>query len=144
LVEVYDLNQGVESKLANLSTRAFVSSGDDIVIAGFILSIGGGGDTIVVRGIGPSLSAVGVPNWLANPRLELRDMNGALLALNNDWHDDPASAAELTADGLAPTNDLESAIIATLPTGLYTALLSGTNGGTGIGVVEVYDLSGTQ
>ena len=144
LVEVYDLNQGVDSKLANLSTRAFVSTGDNIVIAGFMLSDGNAvDDRVVVRGIGPSLTAVGVPNALADPTLELRDSNGALLVANNDWQDDPVQAAEITAAGLAPTNNLESAIAATLPPGLYTALLAGLNNGIGIGVVEVYDLGGT-
>ena len=80
LVEVYDLNQAVPAKLANISTRAFVSTGDNIVIAGFILGSHSGDDRIVVRGIGPSLTAAGVPNALANPTLELRDSNGALLA----------------------------------------------------------------
>ena len=104
LVEVYDLSQAVPSKLANISTRAFVGTGNDIVIAGFILGNNSGNDRIVVRGIGPSLTAFGVPNALANPTLELRDSNGALLVSNNDWQDDPAQAAELTAAGLAPTN----------------------------------------
>ena len=108
LVEVYDLSQAVLAKLANISTRAFVSTGDNIVIAGFILGNNNGDDRIVVRGIGPSLTAAGVPNALANPTLELRDANGALLASNNDWQDNPAQAAELTAAGLAPTNNLES------------------------------------
>jgi hypothetical protein len=143
LVEIYDLNQVVDAKLANVSTRATVSTGDNIVIAGFVLSIGNGNDRIVVRGLGPSLTAFGVPSALADPKLELRDTHGALLASNNDWHDDPAQAAELAAAGLAPPDSLESAIVARLPTGLYTALLSGTNGNTGIGVVEVYDLGGT-
>ena len=79
LVEVYDLSQAVPAKLANISTRAFVSTGDDIVIAGFILGGNSGDDRIVVRGIGPSLTAQGVPNALADPTLELRDSNGALL-----------------------------------------------------------------
>ncbi len=122
------------------STRAFVSTGDDIVIAGFILGNQSGNDRIVVRGIGPSLTALGVPGALANPTLELRDNNGALLLGNNDWQDDPAQAAELTAAGLAPTDPLESGIAATLPPGPYTALLAGSNNGTGVGVVEVYDL----
>ena len=139
LIEVYDLSQAVPAKLANISTRAFVSTGDDIVIAGFILGNNSGNDRIVVRGIGPSLTAFGVPNALANPTLELRDSNGALLIANNDWQDDPAQAAELTAAGLAPTNPLESGIAATLPPGLYTALLAGLNNGTGVGLVEVYD-----
>ena len=140
LIEVYDLSQAVPAKLANISTRAFVSSGDDIVIAGFILGNHSGNDRIVVRGIGPSLTAFGVSAALANPTLELRDNNGALLLANNDWQDNPAQAAELTAAGLAPTNNLESGIAATLPPGSYTALLAGVNNGTGIGVVEVYDL----
>jgi hypothetical protein len=142
LVEVYDLNQDVNSNLANLSTRAFVSTGNNIVIAGFML--GGsppqaGDDRIVVRGIGPSLTAAGLPNALADPVLELRDTNGTLLVANNDWQDNPAQAADLMAAGLAPASTLESAIAATLPPGSYTALLAGQNNGTGIGVVEVYD-----
>jgi hypothetical protein len=143
LVEVYDLSQGVNSKLANISTRAFVSTADNIVIAGFMLGGSGADDRIVVRGIGPSLTAVGVPNALADPRLELRDTNGALLAANNDWQENPAQASEIIAAGLAPTNSLESAIAATLPPGHYTALFSGVNNGVGIGLVEVYDRGAT-
>jgi hypothetical protein len=139
LIEVYDLSQAVLSKLVNISTRAFVSTGNDIVIAGFVLGNHSGADRIVVRGIGPSLTPLGVANALANPTLELRDSNGALLIMNNDWQDNPAQAAELTAAGLAPTNNLESGIAATLSAGLYTALLAGLNNGTGVGVVEVYD-----
>jgi uncharacterized delta-60 repeat protein len=138
LVEVYDLNLGIDSKLANLSTRAFVSTNDDIVIAGCTLG-GDGDDRIVVRGIGPSLAAFGVTNALANPTLELRNSDGALLSSNNDWQDDAAQAAELTAAGLAPSSNLEAAIAVTLPPGPYTALLAGRNNGTGVGVVEIYD-----
>lgn len=140
LIEVYDLNQGASSQLANISTRAFVSTADDIVIAGFILGNNSGTDKVVVRGLGPSLSAVGVPNALVNPSLELRDSNGAVLLQNNNWADDPGQAAELTAAGLAPSHNLESALVATLPPGAYTALLAGVNNGAGIGLVEVYDL----
>ena len=139
LIEVYDLNQAVLAKLANISTRALVGTGNDVVIAGFILGGSIGNDRIVVRGIGPSLAAAGVPNALANPTLELRDANGVLLASNNDWQDSAAQAAELTAAGLAPTNNLESGMAVTLPPGLYTALLAGQNNGTGVGLVEVYD-----
>lgn len=139
LVEVYDLSPAVSAKLANISTRAFVSTGDNIVIAGFILGGNSGNDRIVARGIGPSLTALGVPNALANPTLELRDSNGALLVMNDDWQDNPNQAAELTAAGLAPANQLESGIATTLPPGLYTALLAGLNNGSGIGLVEVYD-----
>jgi len=142
LFEVYDLSQTVPAKLANLSTRAFVSTGDGIVIAGFILGNHNGINKVVVRGIGPSLTAFGIPNAVADPTLELRDNNGALLVANNNWQDNPAQAAELTAAGLAPTNPLESGIAATLPPGLYTALLAGLNNGTGVGLVEVYDRGG--
>jgi hypothetical protein len=143
LVEVYDLNQGAASKLANLSTRAFVSTSDNIVIAGFMLGGNGSNDRIVVRGLGPSLSAAGLPNVLANPALELRDNNGALLLANNDWQDNPAQAGEIAAAGLAPIDNFESALVAILPPGLYTALLAGLNSGTGLGVVEGYDLGAT-
>jgi hypothetical protein len=142
LVEVYDLSQAVLAKLANISTRAFVSTGDNIVIAGFVLGNppqAGGNDRIVVRGIGPSLAASGVSNPLADPTLELRDSNGTLLMANNDWQENAAQAADLTAAGLAPTNPLESGIAATLAPGAYTALLAGLNNGAGIGLVEVYD-----
>jgi hypothetical protein len=143
LVEVYDLNQAADSKLVNLSTRAFVSTDDNIVIAGFMLGGHSTADRVVVRGIGPSLTALGMNNALANPVLELRDSNGLLVMENNDWQDNPSSAAELTAAGLAPINNLESAMAVILPAGSYTALLSGWNGGTGVGVVEVYDRGGT-
>jgi len=141
LVEIYDLNQAVNSKLANLSTRALVATMDDIVIAGFLLSNHGGLDRVIVRGIGPSLAPAPFPAnvVLADPTLELRDSNGALILANNDWQDDPFQAAAIIAAGLAPTNPRESAIAASLPPGLYTALLAGRNNGTGIGVVEIYD-----
>jgi hypothetical protein len=139
LVEVYDLSQAVLSKLGNISTRALVGTGNDVVIAGFILGNNSGVTQLVLRGIGPSLSAFGVANALANPTLELRDNNGAILASNNDWQDDPAQAAQLTAAGLAPTNPLESGIAIALSPGQYTALLSGQGNATGVGVVEVYD-----
>ena len=139
LVEIYDLSQAVLAKLANISTRAFVSTGDNIVIAGFTLGDHNGNDRIVVRGIGPSLTGVGVPNALSDPMLELRNSNGVLMVSDNNWQDNPAQASELMAAGLAPTNQLESAIAATLPPGLYTALLTGMNNGAGVGLVEVYD-----
>ena len=143
LVEVYDLDPS-SGNLANISTRAFVDTADNIVIAGFILadsSANGASvpDSLIIRGIGPTLTAAGVSSVLANPTLELRDHNGTLLISNNDWQDNPAQAAEITASGLAPSNNLESAIAATLPPGLYTALLAGLNNTTGNGLVEVYD-----
>jgi hypothetical protein len=138
LVEVFDLSQAVLAKLANISTRAFVDTGDGIVIAGFILGGNNGDDGIVMRGIGPSLTSLGVPNALDDPTLELRDSNGALLIADNDWQDDPIQASEITAAGLAPEIPREAAIAATLPPGSYTALLAGRNNGTGVGLVEVY------
>ena len=139
LIEVYDLSQAAAAKLANISTRAFVSTADDIVIAGFLLGNNSGVTRIVIRGIGGSLTLFGVANALANPTLELRNENGALMASNDNWGDDPAQAAELTAAGLAPTDSAESGIAITLGPGQYTALLAGQGNTTGVGVVEVYD-----
>jgi hypothetical protein len=139
LVEVYDLNQAT-GKLANISTRAFVSSGADITIAGFILGNQSGPTNIVIRGLGPSLAGAGVANPLANPTLELRDGDGVLLATNNDWGDNPLQAAKVMAAGLAPSDEREAALATTLGPGRYTALLAGENNGIGIGLVEVYVL----
>ena len=100
-----------------------------------------GAGRIVVRGLGPSLAVVGVNDPLANPSLELRDGNGTLVRANDDWQNDPAQAAELASVHLAPQNPLEPAFVVTLSKGAYTALLSGVNNSTGVGVVEVYDLN---
>jgi hypothetical protein len=139
LIELYDLSQAVPAKLGNISTRALVGTGNDLVIAGFILGGQSGVDHIIVRGIGPSLTALGVANALADPTLELRDSNGAVLVSNNDWQDDAVEAAQLTAAGLAPSNPSESGVSIALPPGAYTALLAGQNNGIGVGLVEVYD-----
>jgi hypothetical protein len=139
VVEVFDLSQAVASKMANISTRAFCGTGNDIVIAGFILGNSSANDRVIIRGIGPSLAAFGVPNVLENPALELRNQNGSLLMANNDWQDDATQAAEMTAANLAPSAIHEAGIAASLPPGTYTALLFGENNGTGNGVVEVYD-----
>jgi hypothetical protein len=139
IYEIHDLSTNQDSRLANISTRGNVGTGNDIMIGGFILDGGGGADAIIVRGLGPSLAAFGIPNVLANPQLELRDSNGMLLRSNNNWMDDPAQAGLISAAGLAPGNTLEAAIVESLSPGPYTALLSGTANGTGIGLVEVYD-----
>ena len=141
LVEVYDLDPTADSRLANLSTRALVGTQDNIVIAGFLLSNSGARDKVIVRGIGPSLAPGSFPASavLTDPTLELRDDNGTLLATDNDWQDNAVQAAEIVAAGLAPTDTHEAAIFAMLPPGLYTALLSGVNNGTGLGLVEIYD-----
>ena len=142
LVEVYDLDAAALSKLGNISTRAFVNTGIDIVIAGFILGDNGGDDRVIVRGLGPSLGDSGLSNVLGDPTLELRNSDGTLLVSDNDWQDNPAQAADITAAGLAPSSNLEAAIATTLPPGLYTALLTGLNNGTGLGLIEVYDPGG--
>lgn len=141
LVEIYDLSQGVASKLKNLSTRAFVSTGENIVIAGVVLSNNPGNDQLIVRGLGPSLGLppFNVPNVLANPVLELRDCEGSIISANDNWEDNPGQAAEINAKGLAPTNPLEAAISQVLAPGLYTVLFFGQNNGTGNGLIEVYD-----
>jgi hypothetical protein len=139
LVEIYDLTPGANSKLGNLSTRAFVGANQNIAIAGFMVGAGGASDRVVVRGVGPSL-APAVSNVLANPALELRNNNGSLIVSNNDWQDNTVQAQQITAAGLALTNTLEPALLAILPPGRYTALLFGESNGTGNGLVEVYDL----
>lgn len=139
LVEIYDVNPTANAQLANISTRGFVRTGDNVMIGGFIL--GAGNITgVVVRGIGPSLAQFDLGNLLADPILELRDSNGALLISNDDWQDDPLQAAQLNAHGLAPQDPKESGIFATLPPGAFTAILAGTSGGTGIGLVEIYNV----
>jgi hypothetical protein len=138
VIEAYDLTPSA-GKLGNISTRSLVGVGSDIAIAGFILGSNTSSDRVVIRGIGPSLASAGVANPLPDPMLELRDGNGGLLMANNNWQDDSAQATELTNAGLAPANSLESGIAATLPPGLYTALLSGQGNGAGVGLVEVYD-----
>jgi hypothetical protein len=123
--------------LLNIATRAKVQTGDNVTIAGFII---GGFDAkqIIVRGIGPSLTTKGVPGALADPSVELFDDTGASIAVNDNWQD--TQATEIQAAGLAPTDSHESAILATLNPGNYTAVLHGVNNGVGVGLVEVYDI----
>jgi hypothetical protein len=138
LVEVYDLNQAVNSQLASISSRARADIPENVIVGEFTIP-GPQSQQVVIRGLGPSLAAGGEPNPLADPTLELRDGNGALLVSNNDWQDDPVQAVKITAAGLAPSNNKESAIAATLPPGSYTAVLAGLNCGTGVALVEVYN-----
>jgi subtilisin-like proprotein convertase family protein len=139
LIEVFDISQGVTSKLPNMSTRAFTGTGDNIVIAGFTLGNNGGDAKVVIRGLGPSLSAFGLSPLLADPTLELRDADGSLVISDNDWQDSASQAAEISAAGLAPSNPKEAAIAVMLPPNVYTALMAGLNNTTGIGIIEVYD-----
>lgn len=140
LVEIYDTNSAVNSQLANISTRGFVQPGNNVMIGGFIL--GGSANTtrVALRGIGPSLAQFGLNPVLADPILELHDSNGATLVSNDNWQDDPASATQLSAANLAPSDPNEAGIFASLPAGAFTAILAGKNGGTGIGLVEIYNL----
>ncbi len=140
LVEVYDLDAAAASKLANISARSFVQTTDNVLIGGFILGHNNGAAKVIVRAIGPSLAQAGINNALADPTLELRDGNGALLMANDNWQDDPSQAAQVTAAGVPPVNVLESAIATSLLPGPYTAIVAGKNGGTGIGLVEVYNI----
>jgi hypothetical protein len=136
LVEVYDLDGTVDSKLANISTRGLVQTGNNVLIAGTII-LGSGTQKVLIRAIGPSLPVAG---RLENPTLELRDQNGGLLKTNDDWRS--SQEAEIIATTIPPGNDLESAIVATLPANnaSYTAIVRGVNDITGIAVVEVYAL----
>ncbi len=141
VIEVYDLDPGITSQLANVSTRGFIGTGDDVMIGGVIIGPNGAPDaTLVVRALGPSLADLGVNDPLADPTLELHDANGDIVAFNNNWQDDPSQAATLEADGLAPADALESAISIMLPIGSYTAVVQGQNETTGVGLVEIYNL----
>lgn len=121
----------------NISTRLFVDTGERVSIAGFIVS-GDVSKRVLIRGLGPSLTASGVPSPLADPTLTLFDQSGNTLMTNDNWQD--SQPAEVTATGIPPQNDLESAIVATLAPGRYTAVLAGQNGTAGNGLAEVYDL----
>jgi hypothetical protein len=139
LAEVYDLDEAADSRLANVSTRALVGTGSDVLIGGFITGSKIGATRIAVRALGPTLQQFGIVNPLPDPRLELRDANGALLASNDNWQSDASQAALITSYGLAPPNSFESAIAISLAPGPYTAIVTGNNNETGIGLVEIYD-----
>jgi hypothetical protein len=139
LVEIYDLDNTLDPKLANISTRGLVQTGDNVLIGGFIVGGGTNASTrVLVRAIGPSLAAQGVSNPLADPTLELHDSNGATIATNDNWKDSQQS--QIGATGIAPTNDAEAAILAITAPGKYTAVVRGKNDTTGTALVEIYDL----
>ncbi|HEV2842100.1 MAG TPA: hypothetical protein VGW39_12295 [Chthoniobacterales bacterium] len=128
------------AKLLNISTRAFVGTGGDVLISGFIIT-GDAPKNVAIRGLGPSLNLFGIGDALADPTLELRDCNGTILLSNDNWQDNPTQAGQLIAAGLALNDDLEAGLIGILPSGAsYTVILAGRNGGTGIGLLEIYDL----
>jgi CSLREA domain-containing protein len=140
LIELYDRYSTLDSDLANISTRGFVMTQENVMIGGFMLGANPDGARIAIRGLGPSLASSGLTNLLADPTLELHNGNGALLISNDNWQDDPVSASQLTANGLAPRDSHEAAIFTTLPPGSFTAILAGKNGGIGIGLVEIYNV----
>jgi hypothetical protein len=140
LVEVYDTNGAADAQLGNISTRGFVRTGENVMIGGFILGGASAPTRVVVRGIGPSLAQFGLSPVLSDPTLELRDSNGAKLVANDNWQDDSASAAQLSAHGFALPYTKESGIFTSLPPGQFTAILAGNNSGIGIGLVEIYNL----
>jgi hypothetical protein len=140
LVELYDLDQAVDSKLANISTRALVQTGNDVIIGGFIVGPDtAGAAPIIIRGIGPSLTAAGVPNALQNPTLELHDADGALLDSNDNWQDAP-NHDQVSSNGLAPTDPAESALWEIPGPGKYTAIVRGVDNSEGVALVEIYHL----
>ena len=139
LVEVYDLNQAANSRLANISTRGFVDLGDNVMIGGFIIGPNGAGAaTVIVRAVGPSLANSGVANVLLDPTLELHDGSGAIVAFNDNWKD--AQQVDIQATGIPPKDDRESALVTTLAPGNYTVIVRGHGDTTGVGLVEVYNL----
>ncbi len=141
LVEVYDLGQGANSQLANISTRGFVDTGDDVMIGGLIIGGGSGGPArVIVRALGPSLPVAGA---LEDPTLELHDGSGTLVASNDNWKTRPDGSSqqeEIEATTIPPTNDLESALVRDLPAGNYTVIVRGMNSTIGVGLVEAYHL----
>ncbi|MFL6583449.1 MAG: hypothetical protein ACJ8KU_02900 [Chthoniobacterales bacterium] len=142
LVEVYDLDAGADSQLANISTRAYSDGGDNPLIGGMIVGGGSGSSRILVRALGPSLSKAGVTGAMDNPSLTLADKNGNTLATNDDWKQGDRAAIEAT--GIPPTDDREAALIYTVQPGAYTAVVrptaSGVPGNSGVALVEFYNL----
>lgn len=136
VVDAYDLSSGSAAKLVNVATRGLVQPGDKLLIGGFIIQ--NGSVKVVVRAIGPSLTGLGITNALPDTTLELRDQSGTIVRANDDWMTDQKAELEMT--GLQPTNNLEAALVQTIPAGSYTAQVRGKPEQTGTGVVEIYFL----
>ncbi|MEO7724348.1 MAG: aryl-sulfate sulfotransferase [Chthoniobacterales bacterium] len=139
LVEAYDLSPNSGSRLANISTRGFVGESDSVLISGFIIGEVAQ-STVILRALGPSLASAGVTEPLSDPLLTIYDGNGAFIAVNDNWQEDP-EAEEISDNCLAPTEAAESATVLFLPAGAYTAIVRGADAGTGVGLVEFYELS---
>lgn len=144
LVEAYDLDESGNSEFANTSTRGLIETGDNLMIGGFILGGGNSGSTVLIRGLGPSLASHGVSNVLPDPTVELRNTDGVLVVSNDNWKVDDqtqeSQEASVNATTIPPSSNLESAILARLAPGTYTAVLKGQGGGTGVGLLEIYHL----
>ena len=140
VVEVYDLDQAANSQLANISTRGFTDTGDNILIGGIIVGPGSAlSPRVVVRAIGPSLTSFGITNALLDPTIDLKDSNGVSVQTNDDWQSSPRQG-EIVAAGLAPSDPKEAVVVATVPPGQYTAIVQGKGGAVGVAVVEAYNL----
>jgi hypothetical protein len=141
VVEAFDLDQGVASKLGNISTRGFVDVDDNVMIAGLIVSPSNGSSTkVLVRALGPTLGDFGVAGALANPTLDLVNSSGTVIRSNDNWKDDAQQRALIEAAGLAPSHDEEAALVETIAPGAYTAIIRGNNRTTGVGLVEAYNI----
>ena len=143
LVEVFDLSKDSNSMLANISSRGFVDTGDNVLIGGFIAGNQSGSGKVLVRAIGPSLKGK-VPNALDDPTLELHDSQGNTLQTNDNWkindQTQQSQQAAIEATGAPPSNDLESALIQVVPPAGYTAIVRGKNGTVGVALVEIYNV----
>ena len=138
LVEIYDLDLTVDSKLANISTRGFVGQNDNVLIGGTIV-LGNGVTTVLFRALGPSLP--GVANRLQDTTLELYNGHGEQVAANDNWQDDPVQATAIRATTIPPNDAREAAILHPLTPGPYTAILRGKNNTTGVGLIEAYQIN---
>lgn len=139
-IDLVSLVRAVPARLGNISTRGFVGTGEQVLIGGFVIS--DGGKTVLVDAKGPSLAAVGVTNPVQATQISLYS-GSQLIASNNGWRNN-ANAGEITASGLAPTNDRESALQVALEPGAYTVIVSSGDGSTGIGLVEVFGVGDTE
>ena len=144
LIEIYDLDQNANARLANISSRGFVDTNDNVMIGGFIVGGPTGEDgRVLIRALGPSLTNLGVTDALSDPSLELHDGKGVTIATNDNWKvrsDGTSQEAEIESTTTEPTNDFESALVRILVPGNYTAVVRGNNNGTGVGLVEIYNL----
>jgi hypothetical protein len=137
LIEAYDLDTSADSVLANISTRGFVETNDNVLFGGFIAGNQTGNTRILVRALGPSLKNI-LPNALDDTVLELHDRNGATVATNDNWKEN--QRADIEATGLPPKHDLESAMVRTVIPDAYTVIVRGKNNTMGVGLVEIFNI----